>query len=204
MRTTTATAVLLLLLAAFCACGGSGSSGFDVTAFAENAVIANAIETGQCEDSGALRICPAGPTAMGTPGPQQTPGPGETPGDGQDVVLDLPGNHEVACNIATDARSCGFVLTFRADGFPSESTYRIAVRHAAPVGDWVLGDAVSASDGAGFIVPVSVPTEGDSIQIAVLVFTNGDAPAPGTFSTLGETGASFAFVTDVVEVAAQP
>lgn len=193
MRTPIATAVLLSMLAAVCGCGGSGSSGFDVTPFSENALIETVLDSGQCGASGELRICPTGDPF------QATPSPGQTPGEGGGVAIDLPQSDEVSCQITTDATACDFVLPFHVSGLPASAIYRTAIR-LAETSSWTVGEAAEPAGIDTFAVPLAIPPSAASVQVAVLVFTGGaDFPA-GETDTLAATGADSAFVSGVLAV----
>ena len=200
MRTTTLPLLLLLaLLGALAACGGSGSSGFDVTSLAENTVIDNALASGQCGESGALLVCPAGSAGS------VRPTPGGTPNSGQEVELDLSATDAVPCAAASASAACGFVLSFDPIGFGPDADYRAAVRSLQPAGPWHVG-AIVANGAAGvhLVAPVEIPPGAAEAQIAVLIFTQGDEGAAGSFETLAQTGASFAFVSAPLSVSPVP
>ena len=55
--------VLLAALWGIAGCGGSGSSGFDVSQLSESATIARAIDTGECVDFNAKAYCASGAEA---------------------------------------------------------------------------------------------------------------------------------------------
>lgn len=187
--------LLLALLAALTACGGSGSSGFDITPLAENAVIDEALASGQCGDSGGLHICPAATSPQSGPG---TPVP--TP-NGVDVQLGVPESDSVQCSPSPSAPICVFTLTFVSSGLPADAIYRVAVRNADDDGAWAVGEPAVLA-GSAFTVPIDLPADGARVQVAVLVFTAGNDTVSGSVQALAETGAAFAFVS--ADLAASP
>src|SRR5262245_54771130 len=134
MRHTTLLHLMLLaLLAALAACGGSGSSGFDITPAFENGVIDQALASGECGASRALLICPSPAAPTNNPG---TPAP--TPA-GSGIRLDVPESDALPCSAAPDSQSCVFALSFVSTGFPTDATYRVAVRAAGIDAGWIVG-----------------------------------------------------------------
>lgn len=184
--------MLLALLGGLAACGGSGSSGFDITPLAENAVIAGVLASGQCEASGALLICAAGDRPATTPGL-----PSPTPSGGRDVQLDVPATDSLSCSLAPADGGCVFVLSFSPSGLPADAVYRAAVRAASSDDPWTIGEPAQRQ-GAFFAVPVDVPTGVGAVQVAVLVFAAGSDTVSGSVAALSESGASFAFVSDAL------
>ena len=194
MRRITLLLVLLALLGGLAGCGGSGSSGFDITA-GENAVIEEVVASGECGSSGPLVICPAGQR------PETTPGhPAPTPEGGRDVELDVPASEALPCAQAQGEDGCVFVLSFAASGLPPGAAYHTAVRTVDPQGPWIVGERAERN-GPSFAAAVDVPAGAGTVQLAVLVLTDGDDVTPGPVNTLGETRASFAFVSDVLSLA---
>jgi hypothetical protein len=184
----------LLLSALLAGCGGSGSSGFDVSPLIEDEAISGALESGECGTHEGLEICPAVDSTGAIPG---NPGPIATPERG--VVFDVPPEDGLACQ--QDAGDgCAFTLFFHSIGLPAEAAYRVAVRPVAPEpGDWVVGaDLVTA--GSAERISIAIPPGATSVQVALLTFEGGNDAAPGGVRTLAETGASYAFVTGALEV----
>ena len=181
--------VLLAVLLA--ACGGSGSSGFDVAPGGfEATLIDRAITENRCVDGADdLLICPSG---VPVPDPQDPmlPGPDE-------LRVDAGFAGEVACTSEVCTVSLGVTI----EGLPAGSEVRVASRSAG-TDVWRIGEplAVSSSGGGnGVETPVvgsagGEAMAGDEVQVAVLVFVPPLAPVPAEVAELSETGARYAFV----------
>jgi len=191
--------MMRLLGAILCACalaacaGGSGSSGFDVSPAAENETIDFVLTQGQCQSSGELTICPANETGFDLPGQMPTPGFEDT-----EVSANLDPSEVERCGL-TDELSCRLAVTVTAHGLPAGGTYQLAARGLEPLGSWEIADAGMMPVGEGTVIfdaTIEVPSESAAFQVAVLVFFDASGTALGEISTLAETGASFAFVTD--------
>lgn len=186
----------LVLTPALAACGGSGSSGFDISSpLTEDAVIAAVVDTGECGESGGLAICRAGDTAEAMPG-MPTPLPSADPA----IDLVRPQSDGLACVPSTEDGSCDILVSFLPGNLPG-ATYRVAVRGTEPRSDWVVAPEVAFAGGP-FEAVVRVPQGVDTIQIAVLVFDGGRDVEPGAIETLASSGATFAFVSGDLAVAA--
>jgi len=183
-----------LLAAFFClsACGGSGSTGFDIIApSAENAVIEEVLASGTCGESGDVTICPASVPTQTIPG-----NPAPTPG-GRDVQLEVPESDALPCAVVPATDSCVLTVFFLSTGLPADARYRLAVRSDAEGAMWEV-TAPAELSGAFFAVPLDFPTAATEIQVAVLVFTGEIDVPPGPVETLAETGAAFAFVSEPI------
>lgn len=180
-------ASLLVLTIALAACGGSGSSGFDVAPGLEATLIERAIAENRCLEEDELVICPSGVAPDGgvTPDPS---GP-RVEADFQLAVECDPGD------------VCTLSLGITTESLPPGSEVRVAVR-ASGADVWHVGDPVEiapASDGDVAVTPVSVELPGVTqpnreVQVAVLVFVPPLGPVPAEVQELRETGASYAFV----------
>ena len=165
--------VSLFLTVLLAACGGSGSSGFDVTPGGlEAPLIERAIAENRCVEGDGLVICPSGVAApdggMNTPDPS---GPG--------VEADFA--FAVECN---PGELCTLSLDLTTASLPPGAEVRVAVR---------------PTDGDSTVTPVSVELPGvtmpdGEVQVAVLVFVPPLGPVPSQVKELRETGASYAFV----------
>ncbi len=199
-------AVALALLVAACA-GGSGSSGFGAAQQVENEAIDAAVASRGCTAVAeyGLTVCAAdgtGAAPLGTPGP--TPGPGIAT-----VDTNLDGSGDIACAALPTAGQCVVRMMFAPLGFPTDASFRVAVRERDPDGRWRLApepDENGAPDSPSFDVGVVIdaaPVEasGGAVQMAVLVFLAPPGPLPETVRTLAETGADFAFVTTPLRTA---
>lgn len=203
--------VLALWLAA-CA-GGSGSSGFD--AISEDAAITQALRTQQCVQHGALEICPTD-EGLGSPTPTPAAQPTPTAVGSQPPPTPSPrlphlprvdtGLSEVSCAPVSGGSDCSFMVPFAPQGFPPSAVFRVAVRRPGPGGPWSIvapptstgTDAAPSFDTTLSVsVPTDAPSAGIAVQVAILVFVEHAAPAPGTVKELGDSGADFAFVTQL-------
>ncbi len=195
-------AVALALFVAACA-GGSGSSGFLTAQQAENAAIDTAIASGGCDTvgSGGLTVCAAdgsGAAPVFTPGPEPTPGMGNAT-----VDTNLSADGDLVCALIPATDQCVVRVVFAPLGFPADASFRVAVRDRAPDGRWRLTaepDENGTPDDPSFDVEVvidgtPIDASDGAIQLAVLVFLTPPASLPELITTLGETGADFAFVT---------
>lgn len=183
----------LLFLTALAACGGSGSSGFDVAPGGfEAPLIERAIAENRCvAGDGGLLICPSGVAAPGPDGGMHMPGPSE-------VSVEVGFAGEVDCG-ASDG--CTVPVTVSIDGLPDGAQLRVAVR-ASGSDVWQVGDPLavqSSSTGEGVVTPVAVEPNGEA-QVAVLVFVPPLAAVPAEVKELRETGASYAFVLAPLEL----
>lgn len=183
--------VTLFLTVLLAACGGSGSSGFDVAPGLEATLIGRAIAENRCVEGDGLLICPSGVPAPGPDNGMNVPGPSEVR-----VEAGLAG--EVDCSTGS---TCTLPVTVSTDGLPEGAQIRIAVR-ASDADVWQVGEPIevqSSSGGDGTVTPVDVELAGESApgseaQAAVLVFLPPIGVVPTQVQELRETGASYAFV----------
>jgi len=186
------TSALLLLTVLAAACGGSGSSGFDVGPGGfEATLIDRAIAENRCvEGADDLLICPSGVPVPVRQGDPTLPGPNE-------LRVDAGFAGEVDCT----SDVCMVSLGIAVEGLPAGAAVRVAVRSAG-AGVWRVGEPLavsSAGGGDGLETPVlggagGEAMAGDEVQVAVLVFVPPLGPVPAEVSELSETGALYAFV----------
>src|SRR5215831_4246980 len=119
-RRTTAWLLLLLLVAG---CGGSGSSGFDVTS--EDAAIARALDGNRCVASGDLVICANG---VSPPLPSPTGQP--------KIEIGLLPNAAVDCRRATSAPTCDTFVPIATQQVEPGAQLRVAVRSESAGASW--------------------------------------------------------------------
>ncbi|MBM4246430.1 MAG: hypothetical protein FJ148_21985 [Deltaproteobacteria bacterium] len=180
----------LLLLTVLAACGGSGSSGFDIGPGGfEATLIGRAITENRCvEGADDLLICPSGvPVRQGDP---TLLGPNE-------LRVDAGFAGEVDCT----SDVCMVSLGIAVEGLPAGAVVRVAVR-AAGADVWHIGEPLavsSAGGGHGLETPVvggagGDAMAGDEVQVAVLVFVPPLDPVPAEVEELSESGARYAFV----------
>ncbi len=187
--------ILALTLAA---CGGSGSSGFDIAN--ENAAIERALETRECVGFENLIVCPADAVAPAH-GPEHV-----------DTNLDPTGS--VSCEQRSPGGRCNFMLAFAPVGFPPDTIFRVASRRSDPGAPWAIGvEPVRSGFGSApsyevqveLDVPVGdAPGPGVSVQFAVLAFIEPRAPLPTEVERLVVSGADYAFVTAPLTAETQP
>lgn len=178
-------------------CGGSGSSGFDISPLSEEAVIAEVIEGGECAMFEQLEICPTDGSIGSNPGQ-----PGPIGRDGPAVIFDTPSGDALSCASVLDDGSCLVLVTFTAQEIPESSVFRGAVRALDPVGgSWLVG-AEGAAAGDLVTIAFELPPGASSIQLAVLSYPARASSVPGEFERLADTAAGYAFVTGPLAVAA--
>lgn len=186
--------ILALVLAA---CGGSGSSGFDITS--ENAAIERALETQECVVFEGLMVCPADAVAPAD-GPEHV-----------DTSFDHAGS--VSCGQRSPGGPCNFMLRFAPVGFPPGTIFRVAARRTEPEGPWEIGTEAPNANPFGdpsfdgevdLDVPSGAPSAEVSVQFAVLAFIEPPASLPTEVDHLLDSGAEYAFVTGPVTAETQP
>jgi len=198
---------VLILGALLAACtGGSGSSGFD--AISEDAAITQALDTQQCVQFEALQICPTDESLEArTPTPEvpQTPAASGTPHPPHKPQIDT-GHGDASCVPALGGSQCSFMLPFAPGGFPANADFRVAARRLPPPSLWSIfpAPASTGTDAAPSFdatvpvqVPGSAPATTVAVQVAILAFISHPAAAPGDVKELSDSGADFAFVTQL-------
>jgi len=186
-----------LTAAALAACGGSGSSGFDITPAAENLTIEQALAQRECiAETHTLAICPADAGALSTPG---------APGSADQVEVDVPLGeaNSLSCASANGGAVCTVPLSFTTMGFPPGASFRVATRQVNPDGVWTIaappvpsGDAAEAE----LTTSLDLPVGAGAVQLAILVFVDSGHIPGSSIATLAQSGADFAFVTPPVSV----
>src|SRR5262249_607904 len=112
----------------------------------------------------------------------------------------------IDCVQNTPGGPCTFTLSFRPRGFAAGTRLRVLARAIPPEGPWVLGadPVASSSDASRFTALLVLAAQHggppEQVQFAVLAFPGTAPSAPMNFPVLVETGAEFAFVTDVLSV----
>ncbi len=194
---------LLLLLAAsaaaFMACaGGSGSSGFDISAASEGAAIQRALDERRCLDRKGLTICPANEGVVAAPGTPTSPTPVQTP----EIDTTLDHTTSLGCALQPADNQCDLSVQFTPHGFPEGAEFLIAVRSNEANAPWVISPQQARELGNGALAaPLNIPVQGLEIQVAILVFESLPASLPTQVTELVETGADFAYVTHVLMLA---
>lgn len=180
----------VLLSAGLAACApGSGSSGFDLSPAAEDALIDDALDTRGCVDDANITVCPALEGVPTIPTPSQTP---------------ATAPEQIGVNVTRDPidslmcdpdGSCTQSIDLVLSRLPEGATVQLAVR--LPNGEigWQLSIATPAPPTGTTTTTVRVPMRAEGTQIAILIFLDGEASAPGLVETLSSTGADVIFVT---------
>lgn len=192
-RTLVSLASLLAVTLAACL-GGSGSSGFDVTAAFENERIDQAVSSRECVSLEGTLVCPTDRETGAAPGtPDALPNVDSGFGEGSSP----------AC-VPAGADTCTLPVSFAPTGLPADAVYAVAVRGVAPPGGWLLiaAEDVYIRPGPVIEAVVPLPAETQVAQVALLAFLDGDrAPRSGPLDTLTGTGAADIFVTQPFSVA---
>jgi hypothetical protein len=193
LRTTICVWLLAAALMLVACTGGSGSSGFDISASAENAAITAALQDEQCVASGRLTICPADASE-----PLRPPG-AEPTAESVGVDTGLAFQDALRCTSVAVDGPCSFEVFLSVTGFPSEAAMQLAWRGPEAGAAWRLGSDAERLNALGPSVEVVLDAAADvELEVAVLIFLDGAGAAPGTVRTLAEAGADFAFVTPKV------
>lgn len=178
-----------ILLFAGCA-GGSGSSGFDISPSAERALIARALSDGQCVSAGGSAFCPIDKDDLVVPLPNNRPQPVI---EGVSVTTGMPSHSGFSCNVVNQVK-CVIHVELVAVGLPEGSSLQIVWRQDDGEAWHVRTDAQPLQSDGRTEVIVELPVECTSIQVAALVFINGNVLAHGEIDTLSESQAPIAFV----------
>jgi hypothetical protein len=158
------------------------------------------------------------PTAIPivTASPTPSPTPTVLVERGVDLVLSQVGM--VECTDSEQDGLCELTIPFAPEGFPTDATFRVAVRKLDPItlkpdGAWVIGappvpsgsPEMPSFDASVSAVPTADVTSGTvMVQLAVLVFLDPPATIPEQTELLGDTGADYAFVTTEIVIEAGP
>jgi hypothetical protein len=175
------------------ACGGSGSSGFDVAPGFEAPLIRRAIDEHRCvEGDDDLLICASGVPVPDPVGGMPSPSPRE-------LRVDAGLVGEVDCGQSACMLSVGVTIA----GLPAGAEVRLAVRSTGEDA-WHVGQPLalsSAIDGGPTVALAPVGAElvggsqpGDEVQVAVLIFVPPLGDVPGEVAALRDSGARYAFV----------
>ena len=190
-----AAAVLLGVLWGVAGCGGSGSSGFDVSPLSESQAIARAIDSDECVVRDTQTYCASGV---------------ETPDDdfeGASVIIEEPAA-PLVCDGRTDpTEECVADLEFTTEGFVTPNSLLAAVAESER-GPWTIVPlTVTEEDLTGpRTVTISVPATSEDtarkpLIAAVLVYA-GVAPddMPRTAHELADFDADVVYVSERLEI----
>lgn len=189
-----ASALLALLLWSMAGCGGSGSSGFDISPLTEGQAIARAIDRNECVAVDEQTICASGvePAAGDFQGASVTIAPTDAP-----VVCDAGGSPEKDCTTS---------LEFRTEGFTIPNSLVAAISETER-GPWVRVPVTVSEDVTGpRTVAITVPARAESrrkkpLLAAVIVYAG---PPPESVSAasehLGDFGGDLVYVSQRFEI----
>lgn len=170
--------------------GGSGSSGFDISPSAERVLIDRALDEGKCIGTGVSAICPIDKEDLLVPLPNHMPGPVI---EGVSLTTSTPIVDGFPCDVV-DLVSCIIHIGLTATGLPEGSTLQVVWRQDDD-GPWLIRTEGLPLEPEGRTdVIVELPVACTSIQVAVLVFVEGQVLAHGAIDTLTESRAPIAFV----------
>lgn len=170
--------------------GGSGSSGFDISPSAERVLIDRALDEGKCVGTGVGAICPIDKEDLLVPLPNHIPGPAI---EGVSLTTSTPVEDGFPCDLV-DLVSCIIHIGLTATGLPEGSTLQVVWRQDDD-GPWLIRTEGLPLEAEGRTeVVVELPVACTSIQVAALVFVDGQVLAHGTIDTLTESRAPIAFV----------
>jgi hypothetical protein len=190
-----ASVVLGVVLCSIAGCGGSGSSGFDVSPLTESQAIARAIDADECVVREAQTYCASGV---------------ETPDEnfaGASVIIDEPAAPLVCDGRADPTAECVAELQFTTEGFMTPNSLLAAVAESER-GPWTIVPlTITEEDLTGpRTVTISVPASAEDtpskpLIAAVLVYA-GVPPdeMPRTAHELADFGVDLVYVSERLEI----
>lgn len=122
--------------------------------------------------------------------PTFTPLPPSAPGIGTNVGE----SDTLSCTLLDAQNPCIFVFSFEPIGLPSGSAFRVGVRTRDPNGNWRILPVANNSA----LIEIDTSPSGPDYQIAVLVYESDPGPVPDEVVLLSDSGADYAFVTQVL------
>jgi hypothetical protein len=198
MRTGLAAAIVLIaVLWSMAGCGGSGSSGFDVSPLTEAQAITRAIDSGQCVAFEQQTICASGAEARATKL------------EGALVIIEEPSS-PLLCDGDAPAERCTASLQFTTVGFSTPTSLRAAVSDSER-GPWSLVPLTVSEDVTGpRRVSITLPGTPDATKpvpvIAAVLVDIGPVPdpvpepVPQTAARLADFGADVVYVSSRLEI----
>jgi hypothetical protein len=190
-----AASVLLGIRWSLAGCGGSGSSGFDVSPLSESQAIARAIDSDECVVRDQQTYCASG---------VETP---DEDFEGASVIIDEP-TTPLVCDGRTDpTQECVAELEFTTEGFMTPNSLLAAVAETER-GPWTIVPlTVTEEDLTGpRTVTISVPATSEDtprkpVIAAVLVYA-GVPPEdmPRTAHELADFGVDLVYVSERLEI----
>jgi hypothetical protein len=195
MRTGLAAAgMLIAVLWSIAGCGGSGSSGFDVSPVSEAQAVARAIDHQQCVDFHLQTFCASGVQ------------PEAGTFEGATVTIQQQPEDPLVCDGRNTSKECTASLQFTTEGFTTPNSLLAAVAENEH-GPWTLAPLTVSEDLTGpRVVSITVPGSADApsptpVIAAVLVYV-GNAPetVPQTAAQLADFGVDLVYVSPRLEI----
>ncbi len=193
IRTGAAASVLLAILWSMTGCGGSGSSGFDISQASEAQVIARAIDRGECVGFEQQTFCASGAEVR------------TDDFQGASVIIEEPSS-ALVCDGRVSGQKCTASLEFTTVGFSTPNSLLATVSESES-GPWTLVPLTVSEDVTGpRRVSITVPARSDATSpmpliAAVLVYVG---PVPdatlATGAHLTDFGADVAYVSSRLEI----
>jgi hypothetical protein len=192
------TSTLLMLVAALwglAGCGGSGSSGFDVSPLvSEDQAVARAIDRQQCVEFELQTFCASG----------VQPEAGKF--EGASVTIQQQPEDPLVCDGRITSKECTASLQFTTEGFNIPNSLLAAVAQSEH-GPWRLAPLTVSEDVTGpRLVSINVPGDADApsptpVIAAVLVYV-GTAPetVPQTADHIADFGVDLVYVSPRLEI----
>jgi len=194
MRTELIAATVGVAIAcAIVGCGGSGSSGFDVSPLSESQAIARAIDNGECNEFQHHMFCASGVMAND----------GDFPGAA--VIIENP-NVPLECRGETATAECTASLEFTTEGFTTPNTLLAAVSESEH-GPWQqvpleVTDNLTGPRTVSIKVPATQGSPKRKPLIAAVLVYVGLAPqsVPQTAAHLSDFGVDLVYVSARLEI----
>ena len=190
-----AAGLLAAVLWGIAGCGGSGSSGFDVSPLvSEDQAVARAIDQEQCVSFEAQTFCASGIE------------PDAGTFEGASVTIEQEPQDPLVCDGRNPSKECTASLQFVTEGFEVPNSLLAAVA-TTEKGPWTLVPLTVSEDVTGpREVSISVPGSSDAsaptqVIAAVLVYV-GNAPetVPQTADHLADFGVELVYVSPRLEI----
>jgi hypothetical protein len=190
-----AASMLIAALWSIAGCGGSGSSGFDVSPLvSEDQAVARAIDHQQCVTFEQQTFCASGVE------------PDNGTFQGASVTIQQQPQDPLVCDGRNISKQCTASLEFTTEGFNIPNSLLAAVAESEH-GPWTLVPLTVNEDVTGpRVVSISVPGSSDApnptpVIAAVLVYV-GNAPetVPQTAEHLADFGVDLVYVSPRLEI----
>lgn len=189
-----ATGMLLAALWGIAGCGGSGSSGFDVSPLTEEQAVARAIDRGECVPFQDQIFCASGVQ------------PDAGTFQGASVTIQHAPDDPLVCDGRNLSKECTASLQFTTAGFNTPNSLLAAVAESER-GPWRLTQLTVSEDVTGpRVVSIAVPGASDApsptpVIAAVLIYV-GNAPetVPQTAVHLADFGVDLVYVSPRLQI----